>query len=218
MNTIKTTALTLLFALFCTVAYSQVGLKAGVNFANMQFEEDESSIEDLARNGSTKFTGGLTFILPLGDAIAIQPEILYTQKGAERSFSVLGEEFTNNLTYHYIDIPLLLRLSLGDTHGEGLGIYINGGGYAGYALSGKSENTTPLGNTETEFTFDKDDQQARIDYGIAAGGGITLGNIFLEVRYNHGINNLLDDDLSNGNDNFRKQQHRGLALSAGIIF
>ena len=51
------------------------------------------------------------------------------------SFEILGIETTNDLTYHYVDIPLLLRLSLGDTHGEGFGLYVNGGGYAGYAYN-----------------------------------------------------------------------------------
>lgn len=198
---------------------AQVGVKAGVNFSNMLFEGDETSVEDLAKNGATKFTAGLMFILPLSDAVAIQPELLFTQKGAKSTYKVLGEEFTNDLTYNYLDIPLLLRLSLGDTHGEGLGIYVNGGGYVGYALSGKGERSSPLGTLETEFTFDDEDDQSRIDFGFAVGGGLTLGNVFLDVRYAHGTNNLLDDDADNNNDNdFKKLQHRGLALTAGIIF
>ena len=198
---------------------AQVALKAGVNFSNMLFEEDDNSIEDLAKNGATKFTAGVSFILPFSDAVALQPELLYTQKGAKSTYTILGEEFTNDLTYNYLDIPLLLRLSLGDTHGEGLGIYINGGAYIGYAFSGKSKNTSPLGDNEQDLTFDDKDAQSRIDFGLAAGGGLTLGNVFFDLRYNHGTNNILDDDADNSNDNgFKKLQHRGLALTAGIIF
>ena len=115
--------------------HAQVAVKAGVNFSNMLFEEEDNSIEDLARNGATKFTAGVAFILPFSDAVALQPELLFTQKGAKSTYTVLGEEFTNDLTYNYLDIPLLLRISLGNTHGEGLGIYLNGGGYIGYAFS-----------------------------------------------------------------------------------
>lgn len=199
--------------------HAQVAVKAGVNFSNMLFEEDDTSIEDLAKNGATKFTAGVAFLLPFSDAVALQPELLFTQKGAKSTYTILGEEFSNDLTYNYLDIPLLLRLSLGDTHGEGLGIYINGGGYVGYAFNGKSKNSTPLGSTETDIEFDDSDDQSRIDFGAALGGGLTLGNLFFDLRYNHGINNILDDDANNNNDNgFKKLQHRGLALTAGIIF
>ncbi|WP_020536815.1 porin family protein [Lewinella cohaerens] len=198
---------------------AQVAVKAGVNFSNMLFEEDDNSIEDLAKNGATKFTAGVAFILPFSDVVALQPELLYTQKGAKSTYTIAGGEFTNDLTYNYLDIPLLLRISLGDTHGEGLGIYLNGGGYVGYAFNGKSKSTSPLGEVESDISFDDNDDQRRIDFGAAVGGGLTLGNLFFDLRYNHGINNILDDDANNNNDNgFKKLQHRGLALTAGIIF
>lgn len=219
MKIVKKTTLALLLMLTALAVQAQVGLKAGVNFSNMLFEEDEASIEDLARNGATNFTAGLTFILPLSDAVAIQPELLYAQKGGSSTYSFAGVETTNELKYNYLDIPLLLRLSLGDTHGEGLGIYLNGGPYVAYAFSGKSITETPLGTVETEFTFDDVDDQKRIDYGFALGGGLTLGNLFFDVRYNRGTNNLLDDDADNSNDEgFKKLQHRGVALTAGLIF
>ncbi|MEZ4987508.1 MAG: porin family protein [Saprospiraceae bacterium] len=219
MQTIKKITFLTVLALATLSVQAQVAIKGGVNFSNMLFEEDEIDLEDLARNGATNFTGGLAFILPLGDHLALQPEILYTGKGAETTYTVLGEEFTNKFRYNYIDVPILLRISLGDTHGEGLGIYLNGGVYAGYALSGKSTLNGPLGEVENEFSFDDKDNQERLDFGLAAGAGLTLGNLFFDLRYSHGTNNLLDDDADNNNDGgYDKLQHRGLALTAGIIF
>lgn len=208
--------------MLCTFSFglmAQVGVKAGVNFTNMVFDDEDTDVEDLARNGATKFTLGVEFILPLTDAIALQPELLFSQKGAESSFVVLGQTFKNELTYNYIDLPIMFRFSLGDSYGEGLGLYLNAGGYGAYALSGKTTSESPLGNTEMDLTFDEVDDQKRLDYGIVAGGGLTLGNLFFEVRYLHGINNLLDDDADNSNDNkISKYQHRGVGLNVGIIF
>lgn len=200
--------------------FAQVGVKAGVNFTNMVFEESETDIEDLARNGATNYSIGVEFILPIGDVFALQPELLYAKKGAESTYTVLGQSFSTSLSYNYIDIPLMLRLSLGNTHGEGLGVYINAGAYGAYAISGKSTSSSPLLTTETDLTFDEIDDQKRIDYGFVGGGGITLGNLFFELRYQHGINNLLDDDANNNNDSikFSKLQHRGIGLNVGIIF
>lgn len=215
----KKLLIALLMISFATVASAQIGVKAGVNFANMVFEEDEQSIDDLTKNGLVGFTGGVSFIIPLGgNLLALQPEVIYTRKGSERTYTLLGEEYSNKLMYNYIDVPLLLRVSLGNTYGESLGIYLNGGPYLGFVLSGKSENETPLGTTETEFTFDDEDNQSRLDYGFALGGGLTFGNLFFETRYNLGVNNLLDDDADNGNDNFQKLQHRGFVLSLGLLF
>lgn len=219
MHVFKQTTLALLLLFAAVSVHAQVAVKAGVNFSNMLFEEDDSSIEDLAKDGAVKFTAGLSFILPLGDYVAIQPELLFVQKGAKSTYKIAGQEFSNDLTYNNLDIPLLLRLSLGDTHGEGLGIYVNGGAYVGYTFSGKSTSESPLGTVETDFTFDDADDQRRIDYGFALGGGLTLGNLFFDLRYNHGTNNILDDDADNSNDNdFKKLQHRGLALTTGLIF
>lgn len=198
---------------------AQVGVKAGVNFTNMIFDDEDTDVENLARNGATKFAVGFEFILPLSNAIALQPELLYSQKGAESSFEVFGQTFKNDLTYNYLDIPLMLRFSLGDTEGEGLGIYLNAGGYGAYAINGKNKQESPLGNSEQDLTFDEIDDQKRLDYGLVGGGGITLGNLFFEIRYQHGINNLLDDDANNNNDNkIKKYQHRGLGVNVGIIF
>lgn len=221
MRIFKQTTLALLLLLGAyTSVQAQIAVKAGVNFSNMLFEEDEQSVEDLARDGAVKFVGGLSFILPLGDAVAIQPELLFVQKGAENTATILGQEITTDLTYNYLDIPLLLRLSLGDTHGEGLGIYVNGGAYVGYAFNGKITTSSPnFPDTETDVTFGDEDDQRRIDYGFALGGGLTLGNLFFDLRYTHGTNNILDDDANNSNDNgLKKMQHRGLALTTGLIF
>ena len=198
---------------------AQIGVKAGVNFTNMVFEEENTDIKDLARNGATNYAIGVEFILPLSDRIALQPELLFSKKGAESSYTVLGQSFKSELSYNYIDIPFLLRFSLGNTHGEGIGIYFNAGGYGAYAINGKSISETPILTTETDLTFDEIDDQKRLDYGFVGGGGITLGNLFFEVRYQHGINNLLDDDANNNNDpKFNKLQHRGIGLNLGIIF
>lgn len=215
----QTSLLILLFLGILSTATAQVTIKGGVNFANMLFEEKDEDIEDLIDNGSPKLMGGLGFLIPISGAIALQPEVLYVRKGSERNYTSAGQSFTNNITYDYIDIPVLLRLSLGDTYGEGLGVFVNGGAYAGYALGGKSKNQTPIGETETKLSFDDQDEQQRLDFGFALGGGLTLGNLLLEVRYVHGTNNLLDDDANNSNDGgFSKLQHRGLNLMAGITF
>ncbi|MEM1214117.1 MAG: porin family protein [Bacteroidota bacterium] len=222
MKTIKylIAALVLVFMTQAQTATAQVAIKGGVNFASMNFDSEDTDLTDLAENGAVKFTIGASFVLPIGgDVLALQPEILFTQKGGDSSFSLAGVEAKRDYTYNYIDIPVLLRISLGRTYGDGLGFYLNGGPYAGYALNGRSERTLGGATVENDINFDDQDNQRRLDFGFAIGAGLTFGNLMVDLRYNHGTNNLLDDDADNSNDgDFNKLQHRGLALTAGFFF
>jgi ABC-type oligopeptide transport system substrate-binding subunit len=56
---------------------AQFGIKGGVNFSNLYTE----NVED--NNVLTSFNVGVFTTLPLSEFIAIQPELLYTGKGAE---------------------------------------------------------------------------------------------------------------------------------------
>lgn len=185
----------------------------------MFFEEDEVFIEDLVRNGVINFIVGFIFILLFGDVVVIQLELLYVQKGGLSIYLFVGVEMINELKYNYLDIFLLLCFSLGDMYGEGLGIYFNGGFYVVYVFSGKSIIEMLLGMVEIEFIFDDVDDQKCIDYGFVFGGGLIFGNLFFDVCYNYGINNLFDDDVDNLNDEgFKKLQYCGVVFIVGLIF
>lgn len=55
---------------------AQFGVKGGVNFSNIYNEEVDDN------NMLTSFNAGVYAAFPLNDFIAIQPEILYSQKGS----------------------------------------------------------------------------------------------------------------------------------------
>jgi hypothetical protein len=98
------------------------------------------------------------------------------------------------------------------------------GPFAGLAMSGKVEvKTTNLlleeSTTESnDFSFDDEDRQKRLDYGVSVGVGFQVGSIVLDARYNLGINNITDEDANNNNDNKPVIQTRGLALTVGLKF
>jgi len=90
----------LVFAvLISTTSFSQgldFGIKVGANF---------SSISDATGfSNKTGFTGGIFAALKFGDKFAIQPELLYSQQGAE----VNGK----NIDLTYVNVPVVIKYYL----------------------------------------------------------------------------------------------------------
>lgn len=97
----KKSALTLLVVFMANVAFAQVGagIKAGVNFANQDIDEIESS-------SRTGFHFGAFFDINFSDNLALQPEILFSKQGGELSYG----SAKNDIDLTYLNIPVLLKL------------------------------------------------------------------------------------------------------------
>src|SRR4051812_36803082 len=65
---------------------TQFGVKGGVNFSNIYSEDVDDN------NVLTSFNAGLYATFPVGDILSIQPEVLYSRKGAELAYD---NEFTS---------------------------------------------------------------------------------------------------------------------------
>jgi hypothetical protein len=133
----------------------------------------------------TGYHFGAYFNLPLGDAIAFQPEVSYTTKGttAEYDFAFFQGEYSFNM--NYIDVPLMGVLRLGDQAELHLGPYIS-------YLSGASFSTEgDLG--EGQEPVDKDEFNAW-DFGLAAGAALNFNALQLGARYHHGLQQVADSE------------------------
>ena len=159
----------IILILTCSLStvYSQsLGLKGGLSVANLATNDGE--VED--RNVKYGFTGGLFYNTPLGNAFALQPEMLYTQKGAR--YDVLGVEIETRSAY--IELPVLFQLTLLDP------FYL----YAGPQLSYLVDvETTYNSNGQIQFEDEDDpDDYNRMDVGGAVGAGINFNNAFIDAR------------------------------------
>ena len=131
--------------------------------------------------------GGGGFVrFNVSPVFAIQPELLYSMKGAEGS--ELGFTFKSILTY--VEIPVLLRVSIPVKGSVVPALFA--GPVAGFNISSRLHAETVDGS----ITFDIDN--ARIfDFGLALGGGITVGTgkakFFLDGRYTLGFKKAYKD-------------------------
>ena len=212
-----------MFILFCfaLTATAQVNVKFGVNVATMG-EKNENVTKDELENASVLgAVVGLAFELNPGKLLVFQPEVLFSQSGGRNTYTLLGTTTDVQYKLNYLEVPLLAKVQLGNNGGEGVGLHLAAGPWLGYALGGKTKTTTTIGSsqeivTERKFTFDDEDDARRINYGLIGAAGLSFGKVALDLRYNYGLNNLLDSDADNTNDNRPVLQTRGLALTMGL--
>lgn len=205
-----------------TAAQAQLGIKAGATLSSVSQDAFEQNAEDLEEKSTIGFQGGLFLELPIGEVFAIQPELLFTQKGGKSEFNIGNSGYERNWNYNYIEVPVLAKVKAGSTDGSGIGLFFYGGPFVSYALNGKIEDKlTVAGNDstkETDIEFDDTDDQRRLDWGAAFGLGLNLGALVLDLRYDLGINNILTDDFDggdNGDDPYLRT--RALSLSLGFV-
>jgi hypothetical protein len=213
-------------ALAAPSAVAQVAIRAGVHFASMA-ENRGIDAQDLQQESIAGFQAAFGFDLGLGEHFTVQPELLFIQKGGIANYTLGEARVENEMRYNYFEIPVLAKIKFNtDDNGQGLGGYIVAGPYAGLALKGRYETRTTLLGREAEVASGRinfrdenaDDFQRRLDWGVSAGVGLHFGSIFIDARYNLGINNLLDADAGNNNDSKPYLRNRGLGLSLGYEF
>jgi hypothetical protein len=220
---------TLFFSVFALLllgfqATAQVSVKAGVNIASLSSNAEYEDVEEVKNTSVIGAQAGLTFDLGLSDLFTIQPELLWIQKGGKVAYAFNEDnKFSSRTYYNYVEVPVLAKLKFFNENGKGL--YVVAGPYAGLAISGKTKTSlTLLGNTTTDtetIEFDNDDadvRNRRLDWGASFGAGLKFGNVYLDARYNLGINNLLDSDTNNNNDDKPYLRNRGIGVVLGYEF
>ena len=221
-----------LFALFLVLSLAatapnlqaQVSIRGGINYASMSANATEKNYSDYKNISVLGYQAALVFPVRISDNVALQPELVWIQKGGKSQYTIDDKnKYISTLTTNYIEVPLSLKIGIGNNSGSGIGFYVLGGPYVGLALSSKYKNeTTVLGITSSSTrTVDYSDDatnEKRVDWGANIGFGISLGKIYLDARYNLGVNNLLDSDASNSNDSAPYRRNRGIGLTLGVNF
>ncbi|WP_264523298.1 MULTISPECIES: porin family protein [unclassified Flavobacterium] len=150
---------------------TEYGIKGGFNMSNL-YSNDAN--DDNVLYG---FNAGLYATLPISDFIAIQPEILFTTKGAKLEYNNAFASGDSKFKLNYIEVPLLVRVNITKNFN------VHAGGYASYLVSSK---VTGSGDINFEQRIDTDDLN-KFDAGLAAGVGVDFDPISIGLRYNYGL-------------------------------
>lgn len=182
--------LSLVFVLaLCSTSLSaqHLGLRAGLNFTNIDVDTDGIS---LSFDAQTNLMFGAFFDLPLaGNAIVLSPEVSYVGRGYGVELDILGTNVSSSVNLNYLDVGLLAKIMIASQ--ESLGFYVGAGPIYSYALSGESD----VDGTTTSIEFDDNDGFNRSNLSLAGVAGLTFNEkFFVEGRYMVSLNSLNEDD------------------------
>lgn len=204
------------FSTLTLPAISQViGIKGGLNLANMFAKSDSETYSD-EFNMKPGFHFGLTAEFPVEETTSFETGLLLSTKGFKLDVAEDLYSQKSNVNLLYLDIPLLAKayFNVGGTK-----IYGALGPYLGFGLSGKTKNEiTYDGETESEeidlkWGSSEDDDLKRLDFGLMVGAGTDIKSIELGLNYSYGLSNL--EATSEGDS---KMKNRVLSISVGYKF
>lgn len=173
MRKINFIILAVLFSAGAAFSQAQfsVGLKGGLNFANL----DVSSAQN-AYDSRTGYHLGAFTLIKLSK-IGIQPEIIFSQQGSKVQ-PINGDSFKSN--FSYVNIPVMLKLY------TVAGINLQVGPQFGF-LTNDPVAKDPQGNT-IEDAYKKSD----VSIGLGAGWDLPFG-LSIDARYNLGLSKIEDN-------------------------
>lgn len=181
------------------------GIKGGLNLTNLYV--DNVSDEHMKAG----FNAGIFAKLPVTRGFSIQPELLYSLKGAKdtyKNFFQGSGEYQFNLGY--IELPVLAVINLARNFN------LQAGGYAAYLIAANVKNVDNQGNINGATDLNADNFQ-RFDYGLAGGLAFDIENVTIGARYNYGLGNIGKSGSLSG-DLTKNSKNAGLSIYLGFGF
>jgi hypothetical protein len=178
-----------------------VGVKGGLNLASLSFDPEEAGDDVSSR---TSYAVGVFVGLPVTPMISIQPELLWAPAGTKIDSAELGGE-TAEISFNQVQVPVLLKANIGSSSTRP---FLVVGPVFGFKTS---KLKFKIGDFESDDPADTgDDQASSTDVAIAFGGGVNVGKLSVELRYNLGVK-----DLDTSSDSAKT---RSLMILAGFGF
>lgn len=156
----------------------KIGIKAGINLSNM-FVNDVSD-----ENMKIGLNGGLFAKLPITRGFSVQPELLWSSKGAKETYdNFLEGEGEYRFNLNYIELPVLAVFNVGRNFS------LHAGPYVAYLAQVNVKDMNDNGTVREIADLDQEDFH-RIDYGLSGGLGVDLANFTFGARYSYGLHEI----------------------------
>lgn len=157
-----------------------VGLKAGVNYSKLKGQSDLTD-----QNSILGYQFGVWSRIG-GAGVYLQPEVYLGSKGGENPVVIQSDgteaEVNGKVKFTTLDVPLLLGTKFGPNK---LNVRLMAGPVISFIVD---KNTTAEGAYQSIRDYKN---QA---LGLQAGGGVDVGNLSVDLRYEAGLSNISKSD------------------------
>jgi hypothetical protein len=208
-----------------TISYSILG-NAQAIIPKIGISQSTVTFSDQIRNGATvnSKTGlvvGFGIELPVNKYIAVQPEVLFHQKGWIDHAKTTGRTAKETFTLNYVEIPVLLKLKVSILH-------LHAGPFVAFGIGGKYRYTETIQGVKSsgseKIRFGKRLQSSAsstdiyfdnaVDAGIQMGFGLTLFKIaVLDFRYSRSLVDIYDQQPGLSDN---KSRNNGYQFTVGF--
>jgi hypothetical protein len=183
---------------FVTQAQIRVGVKAGTNLSS-QYRSDVGGSELFSLHAFKGFHVGLVAETKLLKNVYVQPQLLFTHKGARLNNF---EGTYTRVKQNYIDLPLNLVYKIPVSFGK---LFAGAGPVIGYGFGGKIEQ-----NGQSQKLYATNNWK-HLDVSANATAGIELNNgLFGSVSYQRGMKDIYKGDMN--------VKNRSVSVSIGYMF
>ena len=211
----------------------EVGLKGGASFARFQGEDISYDVD--TKNG---FTVGGFLIVNVNDYFAIQPEILFIQKGTNGSVSAFEFSYYG-VSYHegywedrlsYLEAPVLFKLKIPTNARVEPSLYTGPSFAIKLEAKEKWESTLSDSNGVLLYhgsgTEDISKRIKDIDFGFVFGGelkiNVKFAKIVVDARYALSLTHIdvgvAVPESKVGTYGFSDMKNKVVAVTAGFVF
>lgn len=157
------------------------GIKGGLTLSSLS--TGDSTYDHLKPSGHV----GVYSSSSLNDWLGLQAELLYIQKGARESYSIIGGYGVSKIKLNYLELPVLAYAQW-----ESLRFYA--GVYLSSLLWAKVTNEGSDGTVYLKGVEDRSEYNT-FDFGIIGGLGVQLAFLELGARYEYGLRSLGEGNL-----------------------
>jgi hypothetical protein len=174
-----------------SIAQFSLGIRGGVNFSQLKTDNTQSIGVNLQQSLDTKtgYVGGI--YARIGSKLFLQPEVIFSAKGGSVNILKNGTSQTVAIEYTNFDVPLLIGFKIGP-------IRLNAGPMASFTVSNNG-----LDEALKSVSSNLGESFKKASYGYQAGGGLDVGALSLDLRYEGSLSEI--SALSSSNINFSQK-------------
>lgn len=180
-------------------AQVNAGFKAGININSVKYRHGDPEMASIG------FHAGALVKIAVTKGFFLRPEIQYSRKGYR--FPAIGSDGAGNLRYHYVTLPLLAGIPIGQKFSFLVGPEF------GYLVKANSKFATDTRDVTANFQ--------RFDWGLDLGGAWQITSALgVEIRYNYGFRGLIKGITTdeNGNPTGSDRDGANRVIQAGLFY